>query len=132
MTNDLVATSVLSGNRNFEGRVSPGRARQLSRLAAAGRRLCARGHGDEGPDVDPLGKDRDGNDVFLRDIWPTNREVKDMVEGALSPAKCSSSRYGQVFDGDERWQGDRRHRRPRLPVLRRPPPTCRTRPISRA
>ena len=53
---------------------------------------------------DPIGKGKDGEDVYLKDIWPTNQEVKSVVEGALSPAMFKE-RYGQVFDGDDRWQG---------------------------
>ncbi len=102
--NDLVASSVLSGNRNFEGRVSPDvRANYLASppLVVA---YALAGTVRKDLSTDPLGEDRDGNPVYLKDIWPSNREVKDMVEGALSP-EMFKSRYGQVFTGDERWQG---------------------------
>jgi aconitate hydratase len=102
--NDLVATSVLSGNRNFEGRVSQDvRANYLASpplvvaYALAGTVL-------KDLTNDPLCEDRDGNPVYLKDVWPTNLEVKEMVEGALSP-EMFKTRYASVFDGDERWQG---------------------------
>ena len=101
---DLVATSVLSGNRNFEGRVSPDvRANYLASppLVVA---YALAGTVKKDLTNEPLGEDRDGGDVYLRDIWPTNREVKAMVEGALSP-EMFKVRYGQVFEGDERWRG---------------------------
>ncbi|EMD83504.1 aconitate hydratase AcnA [Pacificimonas flava] len=102
--NDLVATSVLSGNRNFEGRVSPDvRANYLASppLVVA---YALAGTVKKDLTKDPIGKGKDGEDVYLKDIWPTNQEVKSVVEGALSPAMFKE-RYGQVFDGDERWQG---------------------------
>ena len=102
--NDLVATSVLSGNRNFEGRVSPDvRANYLASppLVVAYALL-----GTVTVDIttEPLGTGSDGQPVYLKDIWPSNREVKDVVEGALSP-QMFADRYASVFDGDDRWQG---------------------------
>ncbi|MGB7405099.1 MAG: aconitase family protein, partial [Pacificimonas sp.] len=102
--NDIVAASVLSGNRNFEGRVSPDvRANYLASppLVVA---YALSGTVTKDLTEEALGEDRDGNVVYLKDIWPTNREIKDMVEGALSP-DMFKARYGEVFTGDERWQG---------------------------
>ncbi|MBZ6377793.1 aconitate hydratase 1 [Pacificimonas flava] len=102
--NDLVATSVLSGNRNFEGRVSPDvRANYLASppLVVA---YALAGTVTKDLTKEPLAEDRDGNPVYLKDIWPSNREVKEVVEGALSPAMFKE-RYGEVFDGDARWKG---------------------------
>jgi|TARA_R100000501_G_scaffold14680_4_gene26675 aconitate hydratase len=102
--NDLVAASVLSGNRNFEGRVSPDvRANYLASppLVVA---FALAGTVRKDLSVDPIGEGSDGQPVYLRDIWPTNHDVKAMVESALSPAMFKE-RYGQVFTGDDRWQG---------------------------
>ena len=52
---------------------------------------------------DPIGQDLDGNDVFLKDVWPTNKEINDLIESSLS-REMFESRYGNVFAGDEMWQ----------------------------
>jgi aconitate hydratase len=101
---DLVAVSVLSGNRNFEGRVSPDcRANYLASppLVVAYSLL-----GTVRADIasDPLGKDRDGNDVFLKDIWPSNDEVRSLVDAHVH-STMFRQRYADVFRGDARWQG---------------------------
>ena len=111
--NDLVAASVLSGNRNFEGRVSPRRARQLSRLAAPGRRLCDQGHGDRGHGRRPRSaRGQDGVDVYLKDIWPSNEEVRSFIDSFVN-GDMFRARYGNVYEGDDalaRHPGDgRRH-----------------------
>jgi aconitate hydratase len=101
--NDLVAASVLSGNRNFEGRVSPDvRANYLASpplVVAYAIKGSVRG------DIvtTPIGKSTDGKDVFLKDIWPTNQEVQDMVNSYVT-ADMFRERYSNVFEGDERWQ----------------------------
>ncbi len=101
--NDLVAASVLSGNRNFEGRISQDvRANYLASpplvvaYAIAGSMHVDVANG-------PIGKDSDGNDVFLKDIWPTSQEVADVMRSAVTP-EMFRSRYADVFKGDERWQ----------------------------
>ena len=101
--NDLVAASVLSGNRNFEGRISQDvRANYLASpplvvaYAIAGSMHVDVANG-------PIGQDSDGNDVFLKDIWPTSQEVADVMRSAVSP-EMFQSRYAEVFTGDERWQ----------------------------
>ncbi|UYV38866.1 aconitate hydratase AcnA [Rhodobacteraceae bacterium D3-12] len=101
---DLVATSVLSGNRNFEGRISPDvRANYLASPPLVVAYALA---GDMNIDLtnDPLGQDKDGNDVFLKDIWPTTQEVAELVEQTVT-REAFQSKYADVFKGDEKWQG---------------------------
>ena len=102
--NDLVAASVLSGNRNFEGRVSPDvRANFLASppLVVA---YALKGTVREDITKTPLGQGRDGQDVYLRDVWPTNQEVTDMVTSYIDSGMYRS-RYANVFLGDAHWQG---------------------------
>ncbi|TDK51271.1 aconitate hydratase AcnA [Antarcticimicrobium luteum] len=100
---DLVATSVLSGNRNFEGRISPDvRANYLASPPLVVAYAIA---GDMNIDLtsEPLGQDKDGNDVFLKDIWPTNKEISDLVHETVT-REAFRSKYADVFKGDEKWQ----------------------------
>ncbi|MEM9460412.1 MAG: aconitate hydratase AcnA [Myxococcota bacterium] len=100
---DLVACSVLSGNRNFEGRISPHvRANYLASppLVVA---YALAGHMNMDLYSEPLGTGSDGNDVFLKDIWPTPQEVQDVVREALG-ADMFAQQYASVFDGDESWK----------------------------
>ncbi|GAB5388840.1 MAG: aconitate hydratase AcnA [Alphaproteobacteria bacterium] len=102
-TGDLVACSVLSGNRNFEGRVSPhARANYLASPPLVVAYALA---GSMKIDItkDPIGKDKDGNDVFLKDVWPTNAEVAATIEQCLTP-QMFIDRYSDVFKGTEEWQ----------------------------
>ncbi|MBD93633.1 MAG: aconitate hydratase AcnA [Acidobacteria bacterium] len=101
---DLVVTSVLSGNRNFEGRVQPQvRANYLASpplvvaYALAGRMTADL-------TTEPLGQDRDGADVYLRDVWPSGDEVQTVMAAAVRTEQFTS-KYAGVFDGDERWRG---------------------------
>jgi len=101
---DLIATAVLSGNRNFEGRISPDvRANYLASPPLVVAYALA---GDMNIDLtrDPLGQDRDGNDVFLRDIWPTTQEIAELVEATVT-REAFLSKYADVFKGDEKWRG---------------------------
>ncbi len=101
---DLVATSVLSGNRNFEGRISPDvRANYLASppLVVA---YALAGTLDIDLTSEPLGQDKDGNDVYLKDIWPTQKEIADLVEATVT-REAFMSKYAEVFTGDEKWQG---------------------------
>ncbi|MEM7317679.1 MAG: aconitate hydratase AcnA, partial [Pseudomonadota bacterium] len=101
---DLVATSVLSGNRNFEGRISPDvRANYLASppLVVA---YALAGTLDINLTTDAIGQDMDGNDVFLKDIWPTTQEVADLVQQTVT-REAFLSKYADVFKGDEKWQG---------------------------
>ena len=100
---DLIATSVLSGNRNFEGRISPDvRANYLASPPLVVAYALA---GDMNIDItkDPIGQDRDGNDVYLKDIWPTNQEINDLVEKTVT-REAFIKKYADVFKGDEKWQ----------------------------
>ena len=101
---DLVATSVLSGNRNFEGRISPDvRANYLASppLVVA---YAIAGTMDIDLTTEPLGTDKDGNDVYLKDIWPSQKEIAEMVEATVT-REAFMSKYAEVFTGDEKWQG---------------------------
>ena len=100
---DLVATAVLSGNRNFEGRISPDvRANYLASppLVVA---YALAGTLDINLATDVLSKDKNGNDVYLKDIWPTTQEVADIVEATVT-REAFLSKYADVFKGDEKWQ----------------------------
>ena len=99
---DLVAASVLSGNRNFEGRVHPHvKANYLASppLVVA---YALAGRVDLDLTAEPIGLDGDGNAVFLRDIWPSQDEIVDMVARSLKP-DMFEARYGNVFAGNEMW-----------------------------
>jgi aconitate hydratase len=101
--NNLVAVSVLSGNRNFEGRINPEvRANYLMSppLVVA---FALAGRIDIDMTTDPLGTGRDGKPVFLRDIWPTQREVVDTIQRSIHSGMFQKS-YADVFAGDERWR----------------------------
>jgi len=101
--NDIVAASVLSGNRNFEGRVSQDvRANFLASppLVVA---YALKGTVTEDITTTPLGQDQDGNDVMLADLWPTNAEVAEH-RAANIDRSMFETRYANVYDGDEHWQ----------------------------
>lgn len=101
--NDLAVASVLSGNRNFEGRISQDvRANYLASppLVVA---YAIAGSMNVNLTTDSLGKDTDGNDVYLKDIWPSNKEIADVVREHVT-AQMFASRYADVFKGDEKWQ----------------------------
>ena len=100
---DLVACSVLSGNRNFEGRVNPDvRANYLASppLVVA---YALAGSMKRDITTEALGQDADGNDVFLKDIWPSNQEIADTIKQCLTP-EMFRERYANVFLGPEQWQ----------------------------
>ncbi|MBS0505348.1 MAG: aconitate hydratase AcnA, partial [Proteobacteria bacterium] len=102
--NDLVAASVLSGNRNFEGRVSPDvRANFLASppLVVA---YALKGTVTEDMVNAPIGKGKDGEDVFLKDIWPSNAEVRALMDANVN-RDMFQSRYANVFEGDVKWRG---------------------------
>jgi aconitate hydratase len=101
---DLVVASVLSGNRNFEGRInSEVRANYLMSppLVVA---FALAGRIDTDLRTDAVGKGKDGKPVYLADIWPTQREVEEAVEQSVT-AEMFSKSYAEVFAGDERWRG---------------------------
>ena len=99
---NLVATAVLSGNRNFEGRINPFvKANYLASppLVVA---YALAGTVDIDLSTDPIGHDRDGNAVYLKDIWPTQQEVLEVVQNSLSP-DLFKTQYGNVYTGNEVW-----------------------------
>jgi len=101
---NLVVASVLSGNRNFEGRInSEVRANYLMSppLVVA---FALAGRIDVDLRKDPIGKDREGQDVYLVDLWPTQSEVEQAIAGSISSDMFRKS-YGEVYAGDERWRG---------------------------
>ncbi|HEX3616026.1 MAG TPA: aconitate hydratase AcnA [Solirubrobacteraceae bacterium] len=101
---DLAVVSVLSGNRNFEGRINP----DVKMNYLASPPLCVAYAIAGSMDVDlysePLGSDDHGNDVYLKDIWPSSAEVAEVIGEAVQSDMFHKS-YGEVFDGDERWNG---------------------------
>ncbi|GAA5027167.1 aconitate hydratase [Microbacterium fluvii] len=101
--NDLAVTAVLSGNRNFEGRISPDV--KMNYLASPPLVVAYALAGSMNFDfeTDPLGTDTDGNDVFLKDIWPAPDEVQEIIDSSISRDQFITQ-YATVFDGDERWQ----------------------------
>ena len=102
--NDLVVAAVLSGNRNFEGRINPDvRANYLASppLVVA---YALAGTVDIDLSRDPLGEDRDGNPVYLRDVWPSQEEVAREIENALDP-NIYREQYADVYTGNEQWNG---------------------------
>ncbi|MGV6853133.1 MAG: aconitate hydratase AcnA [bacterium] len=101
--NDLVATSVLSGNRNFEGRIHADV--QMNYLASPPLVVAyaLAGRMDLDLNNDPVGNDRDGNPVYLRDIWPSSKEIHDLIAKTINADMFRSS-YDNVFAGDENWQ----------------------------
>ncbi|RAN36770.1 aconitate hydratase AcnA [Hyphomonas sp. GM-8P] len=101
---DLVSCSVLSGNRNFEGRIGPDiKANYLASppLVVA---YAIAGTLRKNLTKDPIGTDKNGNDVYLKDIWPTSHEIAEIMAKAVTP-EMFAERYSDVFKGDEHWQG---------------------------
>lgn len=100
---DLIATAVLSGNRNFEGRISPHvKANYLASppLVVA---YALAGSMTRDMSTDPLGKDSGGNPVYLKDIWPSNEEIRETISKALTP-EMFRARYANVSQGPKAWQ----------------------------
>ena len=99
----LIAAAVLSGNRNFEGRVSPDV--QANYLASPPLVVAHALAGTVTKDLtkEPLGEDQDGNPVFLRDIWPSSAEIQEFIAKNVT-RKVFSEKYADVFKGDENWQ----------------------------
>jgi len=100
---DLAVTAVLSGNRNFEGRINPDV--KMNYLASPPLVIAysLAGTMDFDFEKDPLGKDSAGQDVFLADIWPTPDEVQSTIDSSIN-SEMFSTQYASVFDGDERWR----------------------------
>ena len=125
-SHDLAVTSVLSGNRNFEGRINPDV--KMNYLASPPLVVAYALAGSMDVDLltEPLGQDADGTDVFLKDVWPTLEEVEEVVAGAIT-SEMFADDYADVFAGDERWQslptpeGDTFAWDPQSTYVRRPP-----------
>ncbi|MGR7026705.1 aconitate hydratase [Geodermatophilus sp. URMC 62] len=123
---DLAVVSVLSGNRNFEGRINPDV--KMNYLASPPLVIAYALAGSMDVDLnnDPLGQDADGNDVFLHDIWPSPHEVQRVIDEAVS-AEMFSNDYADVFAGTEQWQalptptGDTFEWDPQSTYVRKPP-----------
>ncbi len=123
---DLVSCSVLSGNRNFEGRIGPDiKANFLaSPPLVVAYALAGSMHHDF--DADPLGVDSEGNEVFLKDIWPTSAEIADVVRKIIT-RKMFTERYADVFKGDKQWRdikvsgGKTYNWKPKSTYVRNPP-----------
>ncbi|MAM25953.1 MAG: aconitate hydratase AcnA [Rhodobacteraceae bacterium] len=100
---DLIGTSVLSGNRNFEGRISPDV--RANYLASPPLVVAYALVGDMNHDLanSPLGQDKDGNDIYLKDIWPSTQEIAELVEKTVT-REAFQDKYADVFKGDEKWQ----------------------------
>ncbi|KDE97491.1 aconitate hydratase [Mycolicibacterium aromaticivorans JS19b1 = JCM 16368] len=101
--NDLTVTAVLSGNRNFEGRISPDVKMNYLASPPLVIAYALAGTMDFDFETDPLGKDTDGNDVFLKDIWPSSKDISDTIASAINQEMFKKN-YADVFKGDERWQ----------------------------
>ncbi len=101
--NDLAVVSVLSGNRNFEGRINPDV--KMNYLASPPLVVAYALAGSMDVDLfnDPLGRDSDGNDVFMKDIWPSPTEVEEVIAEAIT-SEMFATDYADVFAGDERWR----------------------------
>jgi aconitate hydratase len=101
--NDLALVSVLSGNRNFEGRINPDVKMNYLASPPLVVAYALAGRMDVDLRNDPIGQDPAGQDVYLSDIWPSQAEVDELVDAALS-TELFATRYADVFSGDERWQ----------------------------
>jgi aconitate hydratase len=101
---DVVACAVLSGNRNFEGRIHP--QVKMNFLASPPLVVAYALAGNMKIDItkDPLGTGKDGKPVYLKDIWPTSKEIHDLIATHVT-SKMFKSSYGSVFDGDSNWKG---------------------------
>jgi aconitate hydratase len=111
---DLVVSSVLSGNRNFEGRINPDtKANYLASppLVVA---YAIAGNVDIDLYNEPLGKDADGADVYLKDLWPSQEEVQEVIDRAVTREQFAD-KYGDVFTGPEQWQAISVDASPRYP-----------------
>lgn len=101
--NDLAVTAVLSGNRNFEGRINPDVKMNYLASPPLVIAYALAGTMDFDFEKEPLGVDTDGNDVFLADIWPDAKEVQDTIDTSIDSGMFDKQ-YASVFEGDERWR----------------------------
>jgi len=123
---DLTVAAVLSGNRNFEGRINPDTKMNYLASPPLVVAYALAGTMDIDLTTDPLGEDEDGEPVYLRDIWPSAREISETVGSALK-SDMFRSRYAEVYEGDEHWRaleipsGDRFAWQGDSTYVRRPP-----------
>jgi aconitate hydratase len=122
---DMSVAAVLSGNRNFEGRIHP--QVKMNYLASPPLVVAYALAGSMMVDLfnDPLGQDKQGRDVFLKDIWPTNQEIRDVIQKCMTP-EMFTKRYANVFEGDEEWkemkvEGDKTYAWPASTYVKEPP-----------
>ena len=101
--NDLSVAAVLSGNRNFEGRINPDVKMNYLASPPLVIAYALAGTMDFDFESQPLGKDKDGKDVFLKDIWPSQKDVSDTIASAINQEMFTKN-YADVFKGDERWR----------------------------
>ena len=101
--NDLAVTAVLSGNRNFEGRISPDVKMNYLASPPLVVAYAIAGTMDHDFENDPIGTGLDGNSVYLRDIWPTSEEIQSVVDSSIS-SEMFTKDYATVFEGDHRWK----------------------------
>ena len=101
--NDLAVTAVLSGNRNFEGRISPDVKMNYLASPPLVVAYALAGTMDHDFEKDSLGKDKDGKDVLLAEIWPSAQEIQDVIDSSIS-SEMFKKDYATVFDGDHRWK----------------------------
>jgi aconitate hydratase len=124
--NDLAVTAVLSGNRNFEGRINPDVKMNYLASPPLVIAYALAGTMDFDFEKDSLGDDASGNDVFLKDIWPTPEEVQSTIDSSIN-SDMFTTQYAGVFDGDKRWQsldtptGDTFSWDPKSTYVRKPP-----------
>ncbi len=101
--NDLAVTAVLSGNRNFEGRISPDIKMNYLASPPLVVAYALAGTMDHDFEKDSIGEDTNGNEVFLKDIWPTTEEIQSVINASIS-SEMFTKDYATVFDGDHRWK----------------------------
>ncbi len=101
--NDLAVTAVLSGNRNFEGRISPDIKMNYLASPPLVVAYALAGTMDHDFEKDSIGKDTNGNDVYLKDIWPTTEEIQSVINASIS-SEMFTKDYATVFEGDHRWK----------------------------
>jgi aconitate hydratase len=124
--NDLAVTAVLSGNRNFEGRISPDVKMNYLASPPLVVAYALAGTMDHDFESDSLGNDKDGNPVLLKDIWPSAQEIQNVIDSSIS-SEMFKKDYATVFDGDHRWKsldtptGKTFEWDPRSTYVRKPP-----------
>jgi aconitate hydratase len=101
--NDLTVTSVLSGNRNFEGRINPDIKENFLASPLLVVAYAIAGTMNINLQKDPIGQDKDGKDVYLKNIWPSNSEIEDEIKNSVKP-EMFKKRYENVFKGTEEWE----------------------------